>query len=134
MKAKPLATAAENPVAAAIRRAIGASETEPVAFTHRPISRLPGWPKPTAAPAGFAEFSRLFDMTGEELKALGCGCWDGGLYLFPGEWYDYIPARFPVESTNGTVKKFEHGKTPRDLGFGMLAFGVRIGPGEDDES
>lgn len=72
-------------------------------------------------------------MTGEQLKALGLGCWDGGLYLFPVEWYDHIPHGFPVENISGDVKRFIPGTTPRDPGFGMLAYGVRIGPALDDD-
>ena len=130
---KRLPRSSENPVAAAIRKAIGASPTAPVNYTMRPRDRDPSWPPAAKAPAGFAEFGRLFEMTGEQLKALGCGGWDGGLWLFPVEWYDHIPRDFPVESILGHVKKFTPGVTPRDPGFGMLAYGVRIGPATDDE-
>jgi hypothetical protein len=130
---KKLPHASDNPAAAAIRRAIGAGPTDPVAYSMRPRDRHPSWPAPAQAPAGFAEFAKLFEMSGEQLRALGCGCWDGGLYLFPVEWYDYIPTGFPIENLFGDVKKFEHGVTPRDPGFGLLSCGVRIGPALDGE-
>lgn len=130
---KRLPHSAQNPVAAAIRKAIGAGDTDQISYAARPPDRHPSWPKPAHAPAGFAEFTKLFDMTDEQLVTLGCGCWDGGLFLFPAEWYDYIPTGFPVESIGGEVEKFEHGVTPSDTGFGLLAYGVRVGPATDEE-
>lgn len=130
---KRLPTSSENPVASAIRKAIGAGPNDPVSYTSRPRGRKPGWPPVQKAPAGFAEFTKLFDMTEEQLKKLGCGNWDGGLFLFPVEWYDHIPRGFPVETISGSTKPFAPGATPRDAGFGMLAYGVRIGPATDED-
>jgi len=130
---KRLPHSAENPVAAKIRKAIGAGPTEPVACTMRPRDRDPSWPEAAKAPAGFAEFGKLFELKSEQLTALGCGAWDGGLFLFPVEWYDHIPRGFPVESISVAIKSFIPGVTPRDPGFGMLAYGVRIGPALDEE-
>lgn len=130
---KRLPDAVENPVAAAIRKAIGASDTAPVAYSSRPRDRHPAWPAVQEAPKGFAEFTRLFDLTGEQLQQLGCGCWDGGLYLFPVEWYDHIPDGFPIEDINGDLEKFKRGASPKDPGFGMLAYGVRIGLATDED-
>ncbi len=121
----------ENPVAASIRKAIGAGPTDPIAYTSRPRDRHPSWPKPAEAPAGFAAFGKLFEMTGKQLMGLGLGGWDGGLFLFPKEWYEFIPKGFPVETITGKVVKFEPGKTDDDVGFGCLAYGVRIGPAKD---
>ena len=123
----------QNPIAAAIRKAIGACDTEPVLFHTPTFERPVSWPKPAAAPYGFAEFSNLFTMSKEQLKGLGLGCWDGGLFLFPKEWYEFIPNGFPVESISGDVKPFEHGKTNDDIRFGLLSFGVRICPATDGE-
>lgn len=130
---KRLPHSAENPIAAQIRKAIGAGPDEPVAYTMRPRDRDPSWPKAAAAPEGFAEFGKLFELSAEQLKALGCGAWDGGLFLFPVEWYDHIPPRFPIESIRGGIERFSPGVTPRDSGFGMLAYGVRIGPATDED-
>lgn len=129
---KKLPTSSKNLVAAAIRKAIGASDTEPVAFATRDVNRRKGWPPVQKAPAGFAEFTHLFEMTGEQLRQLGCGNWDGGLFLFPQEWYPDIPEGFPVETINGKIVKFVPGKTDNDVGVGMLAYGVRIGPSLDE--
>lgn len=130
---KRLPNATENPIAASIRKAIGASPTEPISYTSRPRDRHPSWPKAAEAPAGFAEFGKLFEMTGEQLRALGCGNWDGGLFLFPVEWYDHIPRGFPIESVSGDIKRFTPGVSPSDPGYGMLAYGVRIGPALDGD-
>lgn len=131
---KRLPTSAENPVAASIRKAIGASPTAPIRYTSRPRERHPSWPKAAQAPAGFREFGKLFGMTAKQLIGLGCGNWDGGLFLFPVEWYDHIPRGFPVEDISGNTKRFIPGATPRDPGFGMLAYGVRIGPSLDEDA
>ena len=94
----------------------------------RPIERQPGQPAPTKTPADTASFEALYQKSGKELTALGLGAWDGKLWLFPGDWYDHIPEGLSIETVGGEREKFKHGETPRDLGFGMLAFGIRIKP------
>jgi len=84
----------QNPIAAAIRRAIGVGDDALVAFIAPQFTRPDGWPEPAAAPQGFAEFTNLFKMTRQQLEALGLASFDGGLFLFPAEWYDFIPRRF----------------------------------------
>lgn len=44
-------------------------------------------------------------------------------YLFPKEWYDYIPNGFMIVSILGEKKKFIHGKTDDDMRFGCLCYG-----------
>lgn len=128
---KQLPPSWEHPVAAAIREAIGADETERVLVRTPQFTRTPNMPDPAAAPAGWAAFTKLYDLNVAQLKALGCGNWDGGLFLFPSEWYAHIPAGFPVEDINGNVEPFEPGKSDDDIRFGCLPYGVRIGPATD---
>jgi hypothetical protein len=87
----------------------------------KPVVRLP-------------EFDKLHLLTGKKLRALGCGGWDGGLYLFPVEWYDHIPRGLHIESISGRAERFAPGVTPRGSNMGFLAFGVRIGPPTDGGS
>lgn len=89
-------------------------------------------PTPADPPVSWLAFMKLFDLDDKQLRELGLGCWDGGLYLFPVEWYDSIPNGFPVETIRGNIEKFRRGKTSADRGFGCLAYGVRIGPPEDE--
>lgn len=133
MAKRRLPRAAQNPVAGAIRRAIGAGPNDLVVVQSRPRDRAPGEPIAKPPPIGSAGFERLRSKTPAELRELGCGCWDGGLFLFPREWYTAIPAGFQVETINGRIEKFEPGVTSNDVGFGCLAYGVRIGPPLDDD-
>lgn len=128
-----LVPGSQNPIASAIRRAIGASDDEPVQFCTPLFDRPAGWPSPAAAPSGFAEFSNLFRMSADKLKALGLGNWDGGLFLFPHEWYEFIPRGFPCEDIMGYVEPFEHGKSDDDKRAGCLSYGVRIGQATDGD-
>jgi len=60
----------------------------------------------------------------------GSALWDGEPlkkgevhFLFPSEWYDFIPAGFPIVDIFGVKAKFEHGSTDNDMRFGCLSFG-----------
>lgn len=44
-------------------------------------------------------------------------------YLFPGEWYEFIPENFPVVDIFGKKEKFVKGESSNDIRFGCLAFG-----------
>jgi hypothetical protein len=73
----------------------------------------------------------LFECTPTQLKAMGCGNWDGGLFLFPAEWYDHIPEGLPVETVNGVIKQFQRGVSDNQRRCGCLPYGIRIGPSTD---
>jgi len=44
-------------------------------------------------------------------------------YLFPGEWYDYIPNGLEVVGIFGERYKFIHGQSDNDIRFGCLPYG-----------
>lgn len=44
-------------------------------------------------------------------------------YLFPGEWYDYIPEGFEVINISGETERFKRGETDDDKRYGCLAYG-----------
>lgn len=73
------------------------------------------------------DFTALPMMSEATLKAMGCQKWEesGILWLFPAEWYDYIPEGLIVHSINGKSYPFERGKTSSDRRFGALAYGFK---------
>lgn len=87
---------------------------------------------PAPAPANREEFEKLRDADVDELQELGLRKWsdtdDGELWLFPGEWFDHIPAGFDVETINGETETFDPDEHSRDIRFGVLAYGVEVNP------
>ena len=75
------------------------------------------------------DFESLQNLSEGELKEIGCQKWDEPddkgmtLWLFPGEWYDYIPNGLEIVDIFMEVKKFERGKTDDDIRYGALSFG-----------
>lgn len=82
-----------------------------------------------AAPQG-VEWETLDTWPTSRLKALGCKLWDEGttheLWLFPEQWYLFIPEGFVVTFIDGTSEPFKPGVTDDDIRFGCLPFGVNI--------
>lgn len=80
-------------------------------------------------PLPLMDFNRLPSLSEETLKAIGCQKWDKAdengniLWLFPHEWYDYIPEGHMVTDINGRVEPFKKGETDDDMRFGALAYG-----------
>jgi hypothetical protein len=130
-----LKTANDSSRAAAIRRAIGAGPTEMVHVMTPQFARPKGWTKPGRPPRGKG-FETLRTMSETALRKLGLHAWgrrdehpDGTetgpvLMLFPGEWYDAIPAGFAIVDICFREKRFIHGFTDRDIRGGCLPFGV----------
>ncbi len=58
------------------------------------------------------------------LRDLGLQCWDESLWLFPAEWYDYIPEGYEVVDINLKIEKFIKGETDDDRRYGTLAYGI----------
>lgn len=73
------------------------------------------------------DYANLNLKTDAELKALGCGVWGsddkGTTWLFPKEWYAFIPDGLPVVDINGETEPFKAGVTDDDYRFGCLSFG-----------
>lgn len=71
-----------------------------------------------------AFFRRLRSMTCAQLAELGCRRWDdSGLMLFPAEWFNDVPAGYPVVNIFGQEVPFAT-TFSRDRRYGMLSFGV----------
>lgn len=128
-----LKRAADEPLAAKVREAVGVGPNEPVQVLTAGPDRLPGM-APVAPPPGLpTDWHRLRAMTQAELKALGCGAWDGAIMLFPAEWHRWVPAGFEVVTISGERRPFVPGKHG-DRVAGCLAYGVEaIDPTPDEE-
>lgn len=71
------------------------------------------------------DFDALRSMTKDQLQELGMREWDEeGLMLFPGEWYDFIPAGYEIVTITYSKEKFKPGKTDDDIRFGCLSYGI----------
>jgi hypothetical protein len=67
-------------------------------------------------------------MSGIALKELGLRSWEARegltLFLFPGEWYSYIPEGFEVVTLRYNREVFARGVSDDDTRFGYLAYGI----------
>lgn len=98
------------------------------------FERPAGEPPPPSLPASWEEFNTLDMMA---LREMGLQQWndpatdkDFGwshpgkvLFLFPAEWYPFIPDGMEIVDINGRTEKFKRGKTDDDMRFGCLAYG-----------
>lgn len=121
-----LVSGKKSKLAAKIRKAIGATENETVLVTTPQFKRTKDMPPVKKPPK---DWDKLRNMTKAQLKALGCGSWDGRLMLFPKEWYNSIPAGYEIEDINGSTEEFVPGETDDDIRFGCLAYGVLASDG-----
>ena len=78
-------------------------------------------------PTARQEYEALPQMTPENLKKVGCQIWDseGGEthWLYPAEWYEYIPIGFEVIDIMGKKKAFTRSTHGNDIRFGALSYG-----------
>lgn len=113
------------------REAVGAEPGESIELAIPQFDRIDGQSVPLIP----ADLSALPKMTENELRLLGCQRWDENHWLYPGEWYDFIPEGHPMLCIDGSTVIFEKGKTDNDTRFGALAYGfLRIpeGSGKPD--
>ena len=94
------------------------------------FERPAGVPAPSVVPGDWADLANRSML---ELVSMGCGNWDGGLALFPAEWYPHIPEGMALATINGGVETFAAGVSDDDTRYGCLPYGVRVGPPIDDE-
>ena len=85
--------------------------------------------KVTYIPKTVREYDALTRLGKDELKSVGCSLWDdeGGFlhWLYPAEWYDFIPDGYVMTDICGKEEKFKAGKTDNDQRFGCLAYGFK---------
>jgi hypothetical protein len=74
-------------------------------------------------PKTIEEFDALKSMPDDKLRERGLQLWDTNHWLYPAEWYDFIPDGYEMVCISGEVEKFEKGVTDDDMRFGALAYG-----------
>lgn len=83
-------------------------------------------------PHTLEEYAALPTYSESTLKKMGCRIWDKKgntvLWLFPKEWYDYIPDGLEITTISNKRKQFVKGKTSDDIRFGLLAYGFEAAP------
>lgn len=127
-----LKTASENRTAAKLREVIGAGPDEDVEIVTPQFTREPGATEPASPPV---DFDGLRGLGVNALREMGCRRWDEPdesghvLMLFPGEWYEAIPAGFRVVNIFGETESFVPGTTDDDIRFGCLPYGLRADTG-----
>jgi len=115
-----------NELAAEIRRLLGVGTYEEVSIVtpqfERPEGRVPPW-----TPRTSEEFDKLRFLSDKALRFLCLKPWDEEktLWLYPGEWYESIPAGYPIIDICGEEEPFKPGITDDDIRFGCLPYGFR---------
>ena len=69
------------------------------------------------------EFDKLKTLPDDILKEIGLGIWEEGHWLYPGDWYDFIPQQYPITDINGDDEHFEKGVSDNDIRYGCLSYG-----------
>ncbi len=109
-----------------IREFIGAGDYEEVR------ARLPQFKCPSGRniyyfPKTIEEYNSLKKAPRDILLDIGLRIWNEKdkkvHYLYPGEWYEYIPEGIEVSGIFGETEKFKKGITDDDIRFGCLPYG-----------
>lgn len=88
-----------------------------------PIEREDGITPITPPKKDVEWFDSLKSMSKERLRNMGLRVWEGKMWLYPQEWYDYIPDGYPAVCIDGTSEPFQAGVSSDDVRFGLLAYG-----------
>ncbi len=107
-------------------KALGVKKGESVTFITPQFKRTDGRVV-TYQPNTPEEYQALKLMSAENLKKIGCQVWDdedGKVHwLYPHEWYDYIPDGTEIVGIFGNAEIFKKGETDDDIRFGALGYG-----------
>jgi len=105
---------------------LGVGPYDPVGIATPQFHRVDGI-VPRRAPGTAEGFDKMMRLPHDVLVRIGVSVWASGEgwmhYLFPGEWYDYIPEGYMVMAINDKNKAFVHGQTDNDIRYGMLPYG-----------
>jgi len=96
----------------------------PVSIRTPQFERINGI-EPVIPEGGEKWFDMLKALPPETLKAIGLQEWEKNHWLYPGEWYDFIPQGYIVTDINDENESFVHGETDDDIRFGCLAYGFK---------
>lgn len=107
--------------------ALGVKPGDTVEFVTPQFHREDGV-RVTYFPRTVREYDALGKLCDEAKLAVGMRRWDDGengtLWLFPHEWYGFIPDSYEVTDIFWEVEPFKRGQTDDDTRFGVLAFGI----------
>lgn len=109
-----------------LRKALGLAPGETLQIVTPQFKRTDGL-KIGYFPRTEREYLALREMAPESLKAIGCQIWDrdekGTHWLYPHEWYSFIPDGLEIVDIMGNREPFTKGETDDDMRYGALAFG-----------
>lgn len=118
--------ASDENFVADLTKALGVKEGDNINFVTPQFERTDGR-LITYLPSTPEEYAALPEMAPHNLVKIGCQKWDqenGKIHwLFPREWYAYIPNGTKIVTICGKEKEFISGKTDDDIRFGALSYG-----------
>ena len=109
-----------------LAKALGVNSLNEINFIFPEFERTDGR-KINYTPTTPEEYEALKQLDSESLRDIGCQIWDkeNGVvtWLYPYEWYNFIPNGTKVVTINGKIESFERGIADDDKRFGALSFG-----------
>ncbi len=120
-----------NPIAKKIRELLNVGDFEEIGVILPQFQRTDGRTI-TYVPTTIAEYDALKTAPNDILRDIGLQKWDETTWLYPAEWYNYIPEGYEVFDIFGKTEQFQKGTTDSDKRFGCLAYGL-LKPGNGEE-
>lgn len=121
-----LAKGTDSELAKKIRELIGVNDFEDVEVQTPQFDRTDG-KRPFYYPKTVEEYDKLKECPKDLLIEMCCSIWEKNNktehWLFPGEWYDWIPDNYPIVDIFGNIEKFKYGETDDDTRYGCLPYG-----------
>lgn len=109
-----------------LTKAMGLKKGDAVKFTTPQFTRTDG-KVITYLPTAEEEYEGIKKLSPENLKKIGCQKWDEKngeiLWLYPSEWYAFLPDNYEVVDINWEKELFKPGVTDNDIRFGALSYG-----------
>lgn len=121
-----------NPLSKKIRDMLGVGDYDKVKCLFSQCERVDG-KVVTYIPSTVEEYDALKNAPDDILLDIGLRQWDEDIWLFPKEWYDYIPDRYEVVDIRGNTKKFKLHVCSDGIRLGCLPYGfIKTKEGEDE--
>lgn len=127
MKDAPSVTfelSSNNPLALAIREAVGAKPDDVIEVVTPQFTRPRGAPMPGQPPATLADWADYRTLSMDDLVSLGFGRWDDRLALIPGDWHSALPNGLELVCIDGQPAVVGRDYIDDDIRFGCLAYGI----------
>lgn len=111
-------------LAKAIREVLDIGPNDIVEYTTPQFTRTDG-KKVNYFPTTIEQYDKLKSCDRTALIFFGLQKWgENNLWLFPGEWYEFIPDGCKIIDINGQEEAFRKGSTDNDIRFGALSYGI----------